>query len=193
MTRIPIDRLPLPQRQKNALRQARISDELLADAVVQRDQMRMEEKALLIDAIAEAQPQLVGTIVVLSRLGVPEARLELLVDILFMVMIALERGGIKLPPANEDLVENCYERVLSRITQETDVKLSPLERHRVSQDYIEQHPEQWLLSYVYNLVNPLMQAPDEDRIVHMLVTAAFNYVEIFTELLHPQWEQKQAH
>lgn len=50
-----------------------------------------------------------------------------------------------------------------------------------------------MLSYVYNLVNPLMQTPEEGRIVHMLVTAAFHYVEIFTELLHPQWENKQAH
>ncbi|WP_414039237.1 hypothetical protein ACJU26_08360 [Acidithiobacillus sp. M4-SHS-6] len=45
MTRMQIDRLPLPLRQKNALHQARMTNELLADAVVQRDQMRMEEKA----------------------------------------------------------------------------------------------------------------------------------------------------
>lgn len=76
MTRNMIDRLPLPPRQKQALRQARISEKILADAVVQRDQMSMEEKAVLIERIAEIQPQLIGSIVVLFRMGIPEARLE---------------------------------------------------------------------------------------------------------------------
>lgn len=193
MTRDLMDRLPLPPRQKKALRQARISEKMLADAIVQREQMRMEEKAVLIDRIADIQPQLLGTIVVLFRLGIPEARLELLVDLLLMLTLALDQGGIALPAADEDLVEQCYERVTRRMTQETDSRVLPMERRRVSQNYIEQHPEQWLLSHVFNLIHPLTQSSEEDRVVTLLVTTALNYVEIVTELLHPQWEQKQAH
>ncbi|MBE7562977.1 hypothetical protein H7F10_08415 [Acidithiobacillus sp. HP-6] len=193
MTRNMIDRLPLPPRQKQALRQARISEKMLADAIVQRDQMSMEEKAILIDRIAEIQPQLIGSIVVLFRMGIPEARLEMLVDLLLMLTLALDQGGITLPAADEDLVEQCYERVTRRMTQETDLRVLPMERQRVSQDYIEQHPEQWLLSYVFHLINPLTQSSEEDRVVTLLVTTALNYVEIVTELLHPRWERKQAH
>ena len=193
MTRNLIDRLPLPPRQKQALRQARISEKMLADAVVQRDQMSMEEKAVLIDRIAEIQPQLIGSIVVLFRMGIPEARLEMLVGLLLMLTLALDQGGITLPAADEDLVEQCYERVTRRMTQETDLRVLPMERQRVSQNYIEQHPEQWLLSYVFHLINPLTQSSEEDRAVTLLVTTALNYVEIVTELLHPRWERKQAH
>ena len=134
MTRNLIDRLPLPPRQKQALRQARISEKMLADAIVQREQMRMEAKAVLIDRIAEIQPQLLGTIVVLFRLGIPEARLELLVDLLLMLTLALDQGGITLPAADEDLVEQCYERVTRRMTQETDSRVLLMERRRVSQN-----------------------------------------------------------
>ncbi|OCX70436.1 hypothetical protein [Acidithiobacillus thiooxidans] len=193
MPRNMIDRLPLPPRQKQALRQARISEKMLADAIVQRDQMSMEEKAVLIDRIAEIQPQLIGSIVVLFRMGIPEARLEMLVDLLLMLTLALDQGGITLPAADEDLVEQCYERVTRRMTQETDSRVLPMERQRVSQNYIEQHPEQWLLSYVFHLINPLTQSSEEDRVVTLLVTTALNYVEIVTELLHPRWERKQAH
>jgi hypothetical protein len=37
-----IDRLPLPKRQKDALRQAKITQSLLADAIVKRDKFSLQ-------------------------------------------------------------------------------------------------------------------------------------------------------
>jgi hypothetical protein len=193
MTKTHIDRLPLPERQKNALRQARVTQNLIAAAVVKRDKLTLEEKAHYVEIIIARQPQLVGTIIVLKKLGLTEATMEPLMDLLLMVTIALENGQIELPPASEGLVDMCFERVITRMTQETDARLSALEKRQASQDYIEQHPEQWLLAYVFNLVQPMKQSPEDDRIVNLSVTTAFKYVEVFTELLHPGWTQKQAH
>jgi hypothetical protein len=39
----------------------------------------------------------------------------------------------------------------------------------------------------------MQHSTEEDRVVNLFVTTAFNYVEVFTELLHPDWSQKQAH
>ena len=73
MTKTHIDRLPLPERQKNALRQARVTQNLIADAVVKRDKLTLEEKAHYVEIIIARQPQLVGTIIVLKKLGLTEA------------------------------------------------------------------------------------------------------------------------
>ena len=193
MSKTMIDRLPLPKRQKDALRQAKITQNLLADAIVKRDKFSLEEKSNYVEILYARQPQMLGTIIVLYRLGLPEATMAPLMDLLFMITIALENGNIKLPPASEDLLELCYERVTSRMTQETDARLSDLEKRKASQDYIEQHPEQWLLAYTFNMVKPMQHSTEEDRVVNLFVTTAFNYVEVFTELLHPYWTQKQAH
>jgi hypothetical protein len=193
MNKTVIDRLPLSERQKTALRNARITQKLLADAVVQRDRLTLDEKAQYVEALVARQPQLAGTIVVLQRLGVDAAIMEPLTDLLLMVTIALENAHIELPHASEDLVDLCYEHVITRITQESDSRLSPLQRSKATQDYMEQHPEQWLLAYAFSLTKPLQQSTEEDRIVVMLTTAVFNFVEVFTELLHPHWGREKAH
>jgi hypothetical protein len=193
MSEIVINRLPLPQRQKNALRQAKITQTLLADAIVKCNNFSIEEKSNYVDILYTRQPQMLGTIIVLYRLGVSEATMEPLMELLFIISIALENGKIELPPASEDLIELCYERVTSRMTQETDARLSELEKRKASQDYIEQHPEQWLLAYVFNLVEPMQHSTEEDRVVNLFITTAFNFVEIFTELLHPDWQKQLSH
>ncbi len=193
MNKTVIDRLPLSKRQKEALRKARITQTLIADAIAQRDRLTPDEKARYVEIIIERQPQLAGTIVVLKRLGVNEVAMEPLADLLLMVTIALENARLELLPASETLVDLCYERVTTRITQESDPRLIPIQRGKATQDYLEQHPEQWLQAYAFNLVKPLQQSAEEDRVVVMLTTAVFNFVEVFTELLHPHWGQKQAH
>lgn len=193
MSKTVIDRLPLPERQKTALRNARITQQCLADAVVQRDRLTQDEKAQYVERLIALQPQLAATIVVLQRLGIDAAVMESLTDLLLMVTITLENAHIELPPASADLVERCYERVTTRISQESNPRLSPRQRSQATQDYIEQHPEQWLLSYAFSLTKPLQQSTEEDRVVVMLTITAFNFVEVFTALLHPYWGKKKAH
>ncbi len=193
MNKTMIDRLHLPKRQKEALRNSRITDTFIADAIVQRDRLTFDEKVRYVEIIIERQPQLAGTIVVLKRLGVNEAALDPLVDLLLMVTIALENAQLELLPASETLVELCYERVTTRITQESNLQLPPLQISKTRKAYLQQCPEQWLQAYAFTLVGPLQQSAEEDQVVVMLTMAILTVVEVFTELLHPHWDQKQAY
>jgi hypothetical protein len=193
MNKTIIDRLPLPEHQKTVLRNSRLTEKILADAVVRRNALTFDEKNRYIEVLVARQPQLAGTIIVLKRLGVDLALMEPLMDLLLTVLIALENAHIELAPASEDLVDLCYERVTTRITQQGDPLLSSSQKSKAVQEYIEQYPEQWLLAYTHGLITPLQQSKAEDRTVVMLITAAFNIVEVFTALLHPDWDGKSAH
>ena len=193
MSKTVIDCLPLPERQKTALRNARITQQCLADAVVQRDRLTQDEKAQYVERLIALQPQLAGNIAVLQRLCVDSATVEPLTDLLLMIIIALEKAHIDLPPANENLVERCYESVTTRIAQEGNPRLSPQQRSQSIQDYVEQHPEQWLLAYTFSLAKPLQESTEEDSVVIMLTATVFTFVEVFTALLHPYEGKVKAH
>ncbi len=94
MNKTVIDRLPLSKRQKEALRKARITQTLIADAIAQRDRLTPDEKARYVEIIIERQPQLAGTIVVLKRLGVNEVAMEPLADLLLMVPLPWKMPGL---------------------------------------------------------------------------------------------------
>jgi hypothetical protein len=81
---------------------SRISRSALRRAIIAVEKMKSEEKLRLADEIFAVQPNMLGSVLVLSRLGVSTKKLEFALETLFLCFQAMKESGLDWPLITED-------------------------------------------------------------------------------------------
>jgi len=153
---------------------------LLTQAVMVRaindvNAMSLTQKEQLSDEIFAKQPNLLGSILVLSRMGVSMPHLEVALHVLLVAFQAMKRSGRVWPTVTEDHQEACLERLTARMRFNEGL---PAElANQVVAEFCEEHEERWLLAFAYGILGehdlPRVRTDAEKH----LLLAIFNLVE----------------
>lgn len=124
----------------------RISRSALVQAITVVRAMDMTQKERLADELFRTQPHLFGTFLVQTRLGVSLEKMEFLLDVLFVCFQAMKESGLAWPLITEDELDRQSTRFVAIAKFSADL-IESLRNQSMTQ-YIEDHPEKELLSYV---------------------------------------------
>ena len=153
---------------------SRISRDALVQAIIKVQAMDVKQKEQLADELFHVQPNLFGSFLVQTRLGVSFEKMEFLLELLFVCFQAMKESGLPWPLITEDDLDRQAKRFAAIATFGDD--LSENLRNRSMQQYIEAHPEKELLAYVQvetaSWLNRIV--PEESDKYVML--AAWNFV-----------------
>ena len=144
-----------------------------ADVVVRH--MSHDQKVHLADEINPRQPNMLASILVLQRMGVDMAQLEVALHILFVTFQAMKLSGHQWPLITEDIQEGCLRRLTARarfnegLPQDLAIK--------VTEQFHNEHAERYLLAFVYGYLgdHDLMAVRTEAE--KCLMLGALNLVE----------------
>lgn len=109
--------------------------------------MAAEQKLALADEIFSSQPNLLGAVLALQRLGVPAAKQDFALEMLFLCYQAMKESGLMWPLITQDELENQMMRHTA-VLRFYDSLNGRSEQNSSIRQYIEAHPEQDLLAWV---------------------------------------------
>jgi hypothetical protein len=130
----------------------RISIAHLAAAINKVRAMDMSRRVSLAEEISAAQPHMLASCLVQTRMGLDASAVDILLDILLVCYQAMKESGNQWPLISEDEQERQLKRLTGAVLfseKMTDPKLSDQARRQ----YLSGHPEQPLLAYVINETN----------------------------------------
>jgi len=152
-----------------------ITQAVMVQAAIDVNGMDQAQKVSLADEIFAQQPNLLASILVLPRLGVGMVELEVPLHILFVMFRAMKRSGHTWPIVPEAVQETCMQRLTARARFNEGL---PGElANQVVQQFCDEHPERYLLAFVYGYLGDhdlLRVRTDAEK---FLLLAALNLVE----------------
>jgi hypothetical protein len=133
------------------------------------------QKVHLADEIFAKQPNLLASILVLSRMGVGMVELEVPLHILFVTFQAMKRSGHAWPIVSEDVQDRCMQRLTARARFNEGLPGDLTDQ--AVQQFCDEHPERYLLAFVYGYLgeHDLLRVRTEAE--KYLLMAALNLVE----------------
>jgi hypothetical protein len=138
------------------------------------------QKVHLAEEIFALQPNMLASILALSRMGVGMVELEVPLHILFVTFQAMKRSGHAWPIATEDLQDRCMQRLTARARFNDGLPGELADQ--VVQQSCDEHPERYLLAFVYGYLGEhelLRVRTDAEK---YLLMAALNLVECVASL-----------
>ena len=149
--------------------------EMVARATMEVDALGHDAKVRLGDEVFVAQPNLLGSILVLARMGVSMPQVEIALHVLFVAFLAMKRSRHHWDVVTTDLQEACMERLTARM-RFNDGLPAELAAELVTQFHTE-HAERYLLAYVYGYLgeHDLLKARTDAE--KSLLLAVLNLVE----------------
>jgi hypothetical protein len=124
----------------------RLSAPAVANAIDTVQAMDHRQKERLADEIFRTQPNMLGSILVLPKLGVSMVKVEFALGVLLVCFQAMKESGLAWPVITEDEQERQLARFVSVTRLGEDIAHSL--RGRVLRRYIAAHPETALATYV---------------------------------------------
>lgn len=153
----------------------------MAKALIAAQAMDLQQKEQLADEVFRAQPNLLGSVVVLPQIGVALSKVDFAVEILFVCFLAMKESGLTWPVITEDDQDRQLQRFVA-ITRFGD-DLNDRLRERSMQQYIADHPEKELLAYVTAETSKWMarNVPEEsDKYVMLAIWNLVNCIAFVT-------------
>jgi hypothetical protein len=119
---------------------SRISRSALLRAIKAVQEMTAEQKLRLADEIFSSQPNMLAAVLVLRSLGVPAAKQDFALEMLFLCFQAMKESGLTWPLITEGEQENQMRRntTLLRFYASLEGKS---EQNGSTKQYIDAHPE----------------------------------------------------
>lgn len=152
-----------------------ITQAVLIQAHIDVNGMTAAGKVQLADEIYAQQSNLLASILVLPRYGVTTLQLEVPLHVLLVTFQAMKRSGHRWPTVSEAVQETCLQRLTGRVRFNDG--LAGEQMAQVVQQFCDEHPERYLLAFVYGYLgdHDLMGARTEAE--KYLLLAALNLVE----------------
>lgn len=125
---------------------SRISCQVLTKAVSAVQAMDLKTKEQLADEIFRTQPNMLASVVVLDRFGISMEKINFALTILLVCFTAMKISGLIWPLITQDEQDLQLQRLTTQINFSSDFKEFLLTSS--TNQYIENHAEQVLLSYV---------------------------------------------
>lgn len=159
----------LPRSRKDAMK--RISHNSLVQAIATVRAMDMKQRQQLADELLNAQPHMFASFLVQKRLGASLAKMDFLLDILFICFQAMKESGLNWPLITEEELDRQMRRYLDSI--KVDESLTSNLSASIMQKYIEGHPEKELLAHVQTeTANWLNRIVPEESDKYIIIAAA---------------------
>ncbi|MFO1263391.1 MAG: hypothetical protein U1E84_08655 [Rhodoferax sp.] len=152
-----------------------ITQSVLAQALGDINAMNPAQKVQLADEMFLQQPNLLASILVLSNMGVSTLQLEVPLHILLVTFQAMKRSGHTWPIVQEDVQEQCMQRLTARMR--FNEGLPTQIAARLIKQFCDEHSERNLLAFVYGYLgeHDLLRVRTEAE--KYLLLAALNLVE----------------
>ncbi len=120
----------------------------LAIAIQKVRAMSMKDKEHLTDEVFAKQPNMLYSVLALSRMGVSIEKVDFPLEILLICFQAMKESGLNWPLITEQDQEAQMERQVA--VMKFDQGLKPSLKHDAREKYKDSHPEQLLLAFVLN-------------------------------------------
>lgn len=142
--------------------------------------MEPARKVRLADEIYAQQPNLLASILALSRMGVGMVELEVPLHILFVTFQAMKRSGHVWPVVSEDVQERCMQRLTARAR--FNEGLPGGLANQVVQQFCDENLERYVLAFVYGYLgdHDLMRVRTDAE--KYLLLAALNLAECLADV-----------
>ena len=124
-----------------------ITQSVMVRAAIEVNRMDQARKVALADEIFLQQPNMLASILVLPRMGVDMAQLEVPIHILLVTFQAMKLSGHKWPVVTEDIQDKCMQRLTARAR--FNEGLPGDLATQVVQQFCDEHRERYLLAFVY--------------------------------------------
>ncbi|WP_281081945.1 hypothetical protein [Variovorax paradoxus] len=152
-----------------------ITQAVMVQAAIDVNGMGQEQKVRLADEIFAQQPNLLASVLALPRMGVGMVELEVPLHILFVTFQAMKCSGHAWPMVTEAVQETCMQRLTARARFNEGLPGELADQ--VVQQFCDEHPERYLLAFVYGYLGDhdlLRVRTDAEK---YLLLAALNLVE----------------
>lgn len=152
-----------------------LTQAVMVQANIDVDAMTPAEKVELADEIFVQQPSLLGSILVLPRMGVGMVQLEVPLHVLLVAFQAMKRSGQAWPLVTEDVQEACLQRLTARMRFNEGLPAELVEQ--VVKQFCNEHSERYLLAFAYGTLgeHDLLRVRTEAE--KFLLLAVLNLVE----------------
>lgn len=157
-----------------------ITQAVMVQAAIEVNGMDPAQKVRLADEIFAQQPNLLASILALPRMGVGMTELEVPLHILFVTFQAMKHSGHVWPIISEDVQDRCMQRLTARARFNEGLP-SDL-ANQVVQQFCDDHPERFLLAFVYGYLGDhdlLRVRTDAEK---FLLLATLNLVECLADV-----------
>jgi hypothetical protein len=124
-----------------------ITQAVMVQAAIDVSRMGPQQKVAMADEIFVQQPNMLASILALPRMGVGLVLLEVPIHILLVTFQAMKLSGRQWPLVTEDMQDRCMQRLTARVRFNEDLP-SDLATS-VVQQFCDEHPEPYLLAFVY--------------------------------------------
>lgn len=152
-----------------------ITQAVMVQAAIDVNGMGQAQKVRLADEIFAQQPNLLASVLALSRMGVGMVELEVPLHILFVTFQAMKRSGHAWPLVTEVVQETCMQRLTARARFNEGLPGDLADQ--VVQQFCDGHPERYLLAFIYGYLGDhdlLRVRTDAEK---YLLMAALNLAE----------------
>jgi hypothetical protein len=152
-----------------------ITQAALVQAAIDVNGMSQDQKVRLTEEVYEQQPNMLASVLVLPRMGVSMAQLEVPLHILLVTFQAMKRSGRIWPIISEAMQETCLQRLTARAR--FNEGLADQLATKALKQFCDEHPERYLLAFVYCYLDDhdlLSVRTDAEK---FLLLAALNLVE----------------
>ena len=142
----------------------------------------MQKAVAFSDAIYAKQPNLLASVLVLTRYGVTHQELDVALKILFILYEAIGETGFEIRTIIEDDQDRCLRRVTgrARFLDGLDAQSSD----RAVADQIRDHPEPLLLAVAFGLLKESDLVSARTEAEKYLLLAVLNLVELIADALN---------
>ena len=169
---------------------SRLSTESVEKSVDAVQAMDRAQKERLADEIFRMQPNMLGSILVLPRLGVPMEKVEFAVGVLLVCFQAMKESGLAWPVITED-EQSASSRVSWR-RRALGEDIAPSLRSRALRRYIAAHPKS-LAAYVASDTSKWLGEVAADESDKYAMLAVWNLVELHRLRRAAAVEAHEAH
>lgn len=152
-----------------------ITQSVMVQAHIGVNRMSQPKKVALADEIFLQQPNMLASILALPRMRVSMRQLEVPLHILLVTFQAMKLSGRAWPIVTEDVQEGCLQRLTARARFNEGLPGDLVTK--VVQQFCDEHPERYLLAFVYGYLKDhdlLSVRTDAEK---FLLLAALNLVE----------------
>jgi hypothetical protein len=153
---------------------SRVTSQALADAIEIIRAMDLAQKKRLADELFHTQPNMFGSALVLQRMGVAPAKIEVALDLLFVCFQSMKQSGLLWPLITEADLDKQLGRYVATVRFGED--LSRAQSDRAMMQYIKSHPEKPLLTYVTDELNKWLASVIPEATDNYVMLASMNFV-----------------
>lgn len=153
---------------------SRISLRSVTCAIQKIRAMSMSQKEQVADELFREQPNMLGLFLVQKQMGVSLEKMEFLLEILLICFQSMKESGITWPLITEDEQDRQLARYVAAVQFGEDLSASL--KDLAMKQYIESHPEPYLLAFVTVEMKDWLKRITLEETDKYVMLAATNFV-----------------